>query len=435
VKLKSILIAVLALAGASATAAEFHPLVNASLLGGAAATAGGSSSSLVLLDLSVVPSFKFGSRSLLPVITAGTGGQERSISEGTTFVRTAQAEFKPSLRTQLAGDRSYTLRLDAQRHWNKETLGEEFGNGFYDYDQFGLGGSFDLPASDLGFSLSLGADFGHRNYPNNHNIAAAAALLGGKNYYLKDYYVTAGQATVGFDFHHMRLSYRPELHSYTDSYVVGEKGLTDLNTLQQDWLHTLDLSLSFKPSETVALYVGLDLSRNASNQNFVDFNVTPNKVVLAYQDYYSESLSFSLPWTADRLWSGLTLAPSYSLVLRQTEKPVQDASGAYSSSDEKQGDTEHNLGLNISKGLPWGLAWVSDGNYKIVRSNQVLVRGTLNNYEYWQVTTGLSYAFQGEGSSSKAAVEPGMDDPEFGDKVADPLHAPTTKATPEAGKN
>ncbi len=89
------LIFALATLAAGAQASEFKPVLNADLRGGYATTVGGSGAGLALLDLNFVPALRFGSRSLLPTLYAGSSGQERSIAEGTTFVRGAKAGFRP----------------------------------------------------------------------------------------------------------------------------------------------------------------------------------------------------------------------------------------------------------------------------------------------------------------------------------------------------
>lgn len=413
--LKTLFCAMAAL-GASAQAAEFKPVANVDLKGGYAATVGSSSAGLALLDLNFVPALKLGNRSILPTIYAGTAGQERSIAEGTTFVRSAKAGFKPSLLTELDGGYSYTLRLSSQRDWNLETLGETWGTGLYDYDQFGGGASVGLPADLLGFSLSAGADFGHRNYPNYRNSAAAAALTGNMNYYTKDYWVTNGELVLGFGVLGLELAYRPEYHAFTDSYIVVTGGTTDLKQLQQEWLHSLDLNFSLPLAEGLPLSVGLNVSINDSNQS--SFDLAANRFIQDVEDYWTESLTLGLPLKADSLVAGLGVNLGYNLLLRQTPKPVQSAGGAYT--DAKQSDMEHSFSLGLAQALPWGLRWLTDGSFRLVRSNQDFARGTLNNYEHWQVTTGLSWSFvPAEGGASEGGVDAGEDeegpdeDPEF----------------------
>lgn len=407
---KTIFFALAAL-GAGAQAAEFKPVLNADLRGGYATTVGGTGAGLALLDLNFVPAFKSGSRSFLPTLYAGTSGQERSLAEGTTFVRGAKAGFRPSLITELEGGYSYTLRLSAHRDWNLETLGEAWGSGFYDYDQYGGGAAFSLPAELLGFGLSVGADFGHRNYPNNHNIPAAAALTNGKNYYLKDYSVISGEVVASFAFLGMQLAYRPEHQAYTDCYVVVKGGTTDLDQLKSVLLQSLDLSLAVPLGGDLALDVSLNGSLNDSNQ--ASFDLAANRFIPDVEDYYTGGLNLSLPLKGDALWEGLGASMGYSLLLRQSQKPVQDSSGVYTS--DKQSDVEHGFSLGIGKALPWGLRWVADGSYRIVRSNQGFERGSLNSYEHWQATTGFSYAFAaGEGGEGDAeGQDEDVDDPEF----------------------
>jgi hypothetical protein len=405
------LFCVMAALGAGAQAAEFKPVANIDLRGGYATTVGGAGAGLALLDLSLVPALKFGQRSFLPTLYAGSSGQERSIAEGTTFVRAAKAGFKPSLLTELDGGYSYTLRLSAHRDWNLETLGETWGTGLYDYEQSGGGAAFSLPADLLGFSLSLGADFGHRNYPNYRNSAAAVALTNFKNYYIKDYWVTNGELVAGFGWMGLELAYRPQFQAFTDSYVVVLGGTTDLNQPQRAWLHSVDLNLALPLAEELPLNVGFNFSVNDSNQS--SFDIAANQFVVDVEDYSTESLNLSLPINADGLWQGLGASLGYNLLLRQTPKPVQNAVGAYT--DAKQADIEHGFTVGLSKALPWGLRWVADANYRLVRSNQEFARGTLNNYEHWQASSGLSWAFAAaEGEASEAAEDKGPDnDPEY----------------------
>lgn len=407
------LIFALATLAAGAQASEFKPVLNADLRGGYATTVGGSGAGLALLDLNFVPALRFGSRSFLPTLYAGSSGQERSIAEGTTFVRGAKAGFRPSLVTELEGGYTYTLRLAAHRDWNLETLGETWGSGFYDYEQYGGGAAFSLPVELLGFGLSVGADLGHRSYPNNHNIPAAAALTNGKNYYFKDYSVTNGEVVASFGFLGMQLAYRPEYQAYTDCYVVVKGGTTDVDQLKRVLLQSLDLSLAVPLGGDLALNVSLNGSLNDSNQ--AAFDLAANRFVPDVEDYSTAGLNLSLPLNGDALWNGLSAGLGYSLLLRQTQKPVQDSSGAYTA--DKQADVEHGFSLGLSKALPWGLRWVADGSYRMVRSNQAFERGTLNSYDYWQATTGFSFAFAadegGEEAGQDEDEDEDIDDPEF----------------------
>lgn len=388
---------------AGLSAAEFKPLVNLEARGGYAATEGSTSSGLGQVDFSAVPALQFGRRTWLPTVYFNAGGQERPIEEGTTFVRTASAGFKPSLVTDLGDGWGTEARVQALRNWNIESLGENWGTGIYDYDQYGAGAGLTLPKSLTGFGLVLGVDLAHRNYPNYHNIAAAAALTDNKNYYVKDFYSVAAKVTALFDWHQLCISYSPELRSYTDSYVVVLGGTTDLSKPQQDVLHAIDATCGFSLSPKLGLMLSLNGSFNDSNQ--ASFDSASLTYIPNFQNYASETLSLTLPWALDGLWDGLQIIPAYSINLRQTQKPVQDSSGAYLS--DKQADTEHDFSLNMSKTLNWGIAWVTGGSYRSVSSNQQLVRGTLNSYNYWQATTGLAYAWEGKGSKfNESAGEP-----------------------------
>lgn len=389
---RSLVIAAALFVGASAHA-EFKPAVTADLMGGYAATQGGKGAGLLTGGLNFVPAWRQGRVTLLPAITLNSGGQERSIEEGTIFVRSATFNARPRVLFDTAGGLRWGVSGQALRTWNIETLNESFGTGLYDYEQFGGGLEFEFPLPSLSGRLTGGVDLSHRGYPNNRNFASSAALSGGKNYYFKDFNAVAPTLTLNLEEAGLSFSYLLELRSYTDSLVVKPSGELDVSKLRQDQLHTLSLQGQRALSQTLNLAATVDLRLNASNQSYFDRlagvpTYTPNS-----EDYISEGLRLELPWRADRLWKGLVLAPGLSAEMVHTNKFVQNQAGAYLADKIQQ--QNYSTSLRMEKALPWGLVWVSQAQLQIARSNQVLQRGVLNSYEYWQVATGLSFRFPG----------------------------------------
>lgn len=398
-----------ALLAAGTASAEFKPVAHASLMGGYAATVGSRSSGLLNAGLNLVPAWRQGSLTLLPALTLNSGGQERSIEEGTIFVRSATLQFRPRLRFDGPQGGRWGVNAQALRTWNMETLNETIGNGLYDYEQFGAGLEGELPIPALGGRLKSGLDFAHRSYPNNRNFAAAVALTGDKNFYFKDF--NSISASLGLELEEARasVSYRPEIRFYTDSLLVLESGILDAAKLRQDQLHVLSFEIERPLGKSLAATLAFDLRINASNQSYFDRLAAVPTFVPNSEDYISESLRVDLPWKADRLWQGLVLVPGLSVEFVHTNKPVQDAVGAYGSDKIQQ----QNFGANLKaeKELAWGLSWVSDGALRVARSSQAFQRGLLNNYEYWQLSTGLSYKFKPGPAGEKAP--PGAKPTEF----------------------
>jgi hypothetical protein len=381
---------------AMAHAVEFQPLVHIDMRGGyGAVVSEDEGSAQGVGSLFAVPALKLSpSWTLLPTLYANATGQERSIEEDTLFVRTALMGFRPTLKLATAPDSAWIFRLDARKSLNVEAVNESFGTGLYDYEDFSAGVSWQHPLLDLPVELSLDTD--HRDYPNYRQLGSE--LTGDKNSAIKDYNGLRGGLKVALPpWGQLRLS--SQWKDYTDAYIVnavdGTVDTNDPGQLQHDLYSTADLEGGLKWGEQASVSWGLGWQWNSSNQNSFDPDHTDvagdNANLVKSQDYMVWSLDLSTEWQSQ---GGFKVSGGYSLLLRDSNRPVQDINGVYQSA--LIADTENGLNLNLSQSLGKGFSLVGSASDRWVISNQVYQAAGLPNYSFYSVNAGIAWDWQAQ---------------------------------------
>ncbi len=375
----------LLLTQSSAWSLTFKPVVHADARGGYAATVDSKGSLLGLGNLFVVPALGLSEKiNLLPTIYITATGQERSIQEDTLFVRGLVSGFRPTLKFSQSEDSTYSLRLDARRSMNVETVNEPFGKGLYDFDEFVAGADWDGIVLEL--PVGIGVDASARNYPNYRRLGSE--LTRGLNARVKDFVgvQTSLKATlkpVG------KISVSLWFKNYDDAYVTRVlDGTLDLERRQADLYTTVGLDGETSLNPAWGLGWGLQWISNSSNQN--TFDTINNKALPNSQDYQVTRANTDLRW-ANEAWKA---SIGYSVSLRNLNRPVQTPSGALTSA--KISDVENGLNLSLSHKLGGGLSWLNSASARYVSSNQQFESGIKPNYSFYNVTTGLSWDWQGQ---------------------------------------
>ena len=368
-KMRSTLALCLLLAPGLAQALEFKP--SARLNGAGSYTSVPPIGSLgVNGDLFLVPALKQGDWTLLPLLAATGRSADNSVLEDAFFIESYNFMAKPQLRWQ-RGDASYRLLGGAKRSINKETVAEVWSEGLYDYEEYsaGLGGSWKALLGFLG-DTSLTLERLHRTYVNFHENGTS--LVGGKNYYSKDYdgtklslgLASTQEARLPWD-----LNYSLLLKDYTDSYLVKVDGTLDAGALRHDQLHHLDGDLLGMLGEKIAWGAQAGFDANVSDQGY--FDPTELQFNEDFYGYLAESLGGNLTWLP-RGQDGPTLGLVYVFTLRNyTGRLVRNPDGQFTQG--KQADTEHLLSLSGRWPLYRWMAVTSGVDYDSVQSNQAFV--------------------------------------------------------------
>jgi hypothetical protein len=370
---------------------DFQPVVDLDLRGGYANVVGSTSSGLGLGNLFVVPALSLSdSTLLLPNIYANASGQERSIEEDTVFVRTLLYGFKPVLKYKYSSSTTLLARVDIKHNYDIQALGESFGTGLYDYEEYGGGVGADF-ATLLPVPFSLGLDYSHRSYPNYRNQnptnPVLAAALGSKDYYFKDFWdlkpsLKADLGPIG------RFDLALQVRSYPDSYLYAQDLTIPVNpgTLQRDYLVTADLKGGMALTKEWMLLWSFSEMDNSSNMGSVD--TTANRFFADSESYSAFTVSPGLQWQGE-LW-GASLA--YSAVFRNLNRPIQNSDGSYA--DGMIADIEHGINAEIRRKLAYHISAVLGGSYRLVRSNQEATTAGLPNYAFYNINAGLQWQWQ-----------------------------------------
>lgn len=308
-----------------------------------------------------------------------------------------------ALRTQHSDE--WISRITGLATWNlvQETRDESFGEGLYDYRDFG--GSFDLRRTinidnTKQHSYSCGIQYFRRTYPNFKSLISLATVTAPETDE-KDFdgikFSCGAERNVaqGISF-----EFKPSLllKFFTDKKLIGDDGVLKADDKRRDYVLSGDLNCDwpFKEGRWV-LSADNTISYNDSNLDFYD---SRNTLTLAddvfTEDYYTYFSVLTYPYITYYHPMGkdkkLALRGGYSFLLRDyPSRKVQESSGAYTSTDQQ--DKEHTLHLSASYPITKELSWVSYFDYSWVRSNQKYETYYLYTYNVYQVQTGISIEF------------------------------------------
>lgn len=299
-----------------------------------------------------------------------------------------------ALRTQHSEE--WISRITGLATWNlvTETRDESFGEGLYDYRDFG--GSFDL-RQNLAIDetkqrdYSWGIQYFRRIYPNFKSLISLAT-------------VTAPE-TDEKDFDGIKFSSGVEenvtqgiswelkpsllLKYFIDKKLIGDDGVLKTGKERRDYIISGDLNSDwpFKKGRWV-LSADSSISYNNSNLDFYDsrgtLTLSDDIFTEDYYDYLSvvtyPYITYYHPLDKERRFA---LRAGYSFLLRDYPgRKVQESSGAYTSADQR--DKEHSVHLASSYPITKEMSWVSYFDYSWVKSNQKYEMYYLYTYNVYQ---------------------------------------------------
>jgi len=342
----------------------------------------------------LLPAMHQGNWTLLPLFAALGQTSENSIEEDSFFVESYTFLDKPQLRYK-RGDLTYRVWGDAKHAFNKQTSGEVWSEGLYDYEEYGVGLGAEWKL--LPMTLSAGLEDLHRTYPNYHELGTV--VVNGKDYYSKDYdgwKLTLGATADKEARLPWSLNYTLLFRNYTDSYRIqgtgpGDQiGVLDLTTLRHDMLNHVEAAMQGALSQHFAWGTTAGFDWNISNEGF--FDVTqPADFNADFYGYISEILGLSLTWLPGAA-DGPSLTPSYLLTnFNYTGRLIRQPDGTFTQGVEE--DIQHRLGLDGRWPLrPW-VALTGGVSYTSVQSNQEFISSLRNSYELFKANLGLDMSY------------------------------------------
>lgn len=389
------------LGAASAWPADVTTVADVRVFGGQHFFQGAASDVASNVNAIVTPVVKFSDQwSLLPTYTGeyrGTRDVQELAGGGTLF--------QDSMRHSLTFKEVYTASpswkfkgtAGAAMEWLRETKDEKWSDGLFNNRKFSGGVEAEYDATEaLGGRLSY--DFYALTFPNYQSLessqdATLSRELAGKDVLNSDNHLFTWSGWSPFPGRmKAEWSVYYNLRSFNDQPVLDEAGQptgtgrTD-NTLSLAGTltsHPWVLGEDFK----VLGDVGLSYTMNTSNQNHYDANA--GRFFGKYYDYTE--------WAArPQLTAGLGTTPwivtgSAGYAVRQyTDRPVQDASGAYLTAKTHVTEVDASLGLSY----PWSKNFkvVASSNLSWSNSNMKYEKTFRYNYRIANYLVGFSYDY------------------------------------------
>ena len=406
--------AALALGVGRAGAAEYAPVLNATVLGGQYFYQGNNAN--VSGNVSVVAGamVKTSERwSFLPTYAAnyqGTKGVSDSVAAGSLFQQEMDHRASFTGIYSLEGS-DWKLKPSASYKYEflKQTRDESWGHGLFDYEKIGLG----FEAENLyrePFSYRFGLDFFRIRFPNFQSLESQAPLdptgqplnRAGVNRNTLDTFNTqlSVSGSMPYPAHEPKLAlqggYSILYQSYSDQNVTDSRGQIG-SASRGDFLQTLGGSAGYP--RTLRLFdkecrldsrVNLSFSYNISNQNYFDAARTQY-----FPDAYSYASyrigpSFSLAWGDPKRPTAISTSFNYSRV-QYASRQAQYGTGLYSGAHLHQ--NLYQLGLGGTYPISPGFSLRAQTNFLWARSNNQFEQGYAYNYRAANYLMGFTYEY------------------------------------------
>lgn len=356
----------------------------------------------------LAPTYKFNDKNFLILMYDGqyykkrefysdeVGPRERSEFQGHTITPMLRMIFGERSRYSITPSFFFTTT------YNKDIDTDDWADGLYNYRDRGAGLDFDMTrVFGRAGTLSLGAQYYHREYPNYASLLSLTGLDSVRGYKMerheKDYDGVITRAgynwTKGLGFS-WGAEYFLLYKMLDDKKVIDNYGMPSSED-QRDYLHSLDLRFWYILDIDGGLKLGLDLNGglNRSNQDYfeivgpgpLDYEFTRN-----FYDYDFYRITPNISYTFALFPFTTSLFYAYQKT-DYTDRSAKFSNGFYK--DKTQWETHHeiNLGLRYNLTKDWSL--LAQWQNIAARSNNDDERVyqydyTLNNY-----SAGVSYSF------------------------------------------
>ena len=288
-------------------------------------------------------------------------------------------------------------------NYNKETSDESFGDGLYDYRDYGayLDYQYNLikTETDTG-TLLFGGKYYFREYPNFKTLISLASQTAPEEDE-KDQNVWGLTSRYTHKFANkliLSLSYDFLYKYFTDKHTVDSDGILE-DKKRQDKVHYFKLNGDYRLSKNFILGLDAEIELNNSNQNYYDsmgtvpLPLTDDVFVPHYFNYnryeIRPSLTYLFPLKENK---NIVFKVAYAYTIRDyNNRNVKDAQGTYKS--DIQEDNIHAGFLNISFPLTQKLSFLINADYSHTISNMEYERYYHYDYDIYHILSGFSYKF------------------------------------------
>ena len=341
----------------------------------------------------LIPLYSGSIKRQVRVIPEEEGGELTVMDQDHNVYLAYKHLFDERVSTRIAGFGTWSL--------NKETRDENWGNGLYDYRDFGGNINFQFKTGKADSSpgvLSSTTEYYLRRYPNFQSLISMtisdAPEKDEKDYYgmrqLVDYQWRASPKFL------YNLGYTFLYKHYTDKLIVDSNGILT-NKKRLDYLHNFNAGLLYSPVKKWQFNLAVSGFWNLSNQNRYDNAGIPGAAGTYTPRYFNyalvelrPSIIFLYPLAErDR---DFVLEGAYEFLLTAyTDRKAQTRTGAYTT--DTQTDYVHSLLLKAIYPINRQFSLVGLGEYTISNSNMEYERFYLYNYHSYAVWSGISFRY------------------------------------------
>ncbi len=387
-------------------AKKIIPIGNIAVLGSYSKVCGGNDLSGLYASVNFAPTVKLGPRDYLIPLYSGLYKKQRQIiseEEGCRLYTTVMSHNFSLMQKHSFSD-WLTQRICgfASLNYNKETSDESFGDGLYDYRDYGVFLDYQyqpLKTETATGTLLLGSKYYFRQYPNFKSLISLATQTASEEDE-KDQHawgLVSRYTYQSIDKLIFVLSYDFLFKQFTDKHTIDSAGVLE-DGKRKDNFHLFKMQGNYKLKPNLILGLDGEIALNNSNQNYYDTLETPlalgDDVFVPHYFSYNQyeirpSCTYLFPLEEDK---HLSIKLSYAYTVREyNNRNVKNAQGIYQPS--LQEDRTHTGTLSISFPLTRKLSLLFNADYSQNISNMEYERYYRYDYDVYQILSGLSYKF------------------------------------------
>lgn len=286
---------------------------------------------------------------------------------------------------------------------NVETNDEEWGDGLYDYGEFGSGCDFDYLLYETSIdraTLSLGGKWYAREYPNYKTlISLASTTAPEKNE--KDF--DAVELSTGYNYLNRenfsaKLKYILLMKFFTDKKVIDPDGILE-SEKRREYRNSVRIESSYSPTPGTGFQYSLasEFAYNTGNQNFYDSRGTVVLTDDVFTPNYFDYISFEINPTVSYIFKSgdktiAALSGSYDLLVRQyTDRKTQLAGGIYTQDEER--DYVHTFETKLQIPFDEHISWITSYEFSLNKSNMDYETYYEYAYTMHRVLAGISLSY------------------------------------------
>jgi len=286
---------------------------------------------------------------------------------------------------------------------NVETKDEDWGDGLYDYKEFGSGCDFDYLVYDAPkgrIQLVSGAKWYIRQYPNYHSLISLATTTAPetdeKNY--DGIELSSGWKYTNLKNTSLDLKYILLMKYFTDKKILDEDGILE-GRRRQEYRNSVRLTALYSPAPNKGFQYNYssEFICNMGNQNFYDSRGTAVLSDDIFTPHYYDYLGFDARPEISYIFVRkdkpiAILTGGYNFLMRHyTERKPQDSDGNYKSG--KQLDFEHIFKASLEIPVTKHVSWVTRYDYTLESSNMDYEQFYTYNYKLHRVMSGVSISY------------------------------------------